>query len=55
MSYKRIEKISRKEYRKRKKNGEINPLDDIYKAHDYKGRIIYTIYHFEMEEKENES
>lgn len=51
MSYKRIEKINRKEYKRRRDNGELNPLDDIYKAYDYKGRIIYTIYHYEEEEK----
>ena len=58
MGYLRIEKINRKEYKRRKANGEINPLDDIYKVYDYKGRIIYTIYRStplaETEEEEKE-
>ena len=55
MGYQRIEKINRKEYKRRKANGELNPKDDIYKAYDYKGRIIYTIYRSTpLEEREKE-
>ena len=49
--YIRKEILTRKEYKERIKAGKISSLNDVYKTHDWRGRIIYTIYEF-VEEKE---
>lgn len=50
--YKCIFKVSRKEYKELKSKGLILPTDDVYKAYDYKKRIVYTVYRF-IEESKN--
>jgi hypothetical protein len=50
--YNRIFKISRKEYKELKSKGLILPTDDVYKAYDYKKRIVYTVYRFSEEKQE---
>ena len=44
--YKRIAKLTKKQYKQWKKENKIQEKDDVYKTYDYKGHIIYTIYRF---------
>lgn len=52
--YNLVFKITRKEYKELKAKELILPTDDVYKAYDYKKRIIYTVYRF-VDEKENKN
>jgi hypothetical protein len=52
--YKCIFKVSRKEYKELKSKGLILPTDDVYKAYDYRKRIVYTVYRFSEEKREKQ-
>ncbi len=42
--YKRILVLSKKEYKKWRKDNPDYPQEDIYKNYDYKGHCTYSIY-----------